>query len=270
MTVEIKIAPKNSLLLVMDKDSGEIPELMNGKLVVATPSCVAVGTLSEADGKTSVMLTDEKIHVHEISGLQKVFTGVLATPKKEVHLYTVLLQSVLNLSVPNTESNVEVWASDEKEPERLCVLVTSTPIDDDEFRPITFQGEIFPATLMGISILEPVLDVIDDELGDWLWKLSNCRGVTKRAAAEQCARCARLAVDLLLEHRQRVLDGIRDRLQPHDFEPETTCRDWLLALQRIAELSDVAEGECIWSAPSHARDVDQAKLKSFIRRLGGN
>ena len=38
-------------------------------------------------------------------------------------------------------------------------------LDDYEWRPITFQGVTFPATVMGISILEPVLDITDRELG---------------------------------------------------------------------------------------------------------
>ena len=125
MTTKTKISPQNSLLLVMDKDSGEIPELMNGKLVVATHSCIAVGTLSEADGETSVTLTDDKSHVQEISSLQKTFAGVLATPNKRVDLCTVLLQPVLTLSVSNTESHIEIWVNNETEPDKLCVLVIS-------------------------------------------------------------------------------------------------------------------------------------------------
>ncbi|HTS16978.1 MAG TPA: hypothetical protein VMP11_05345 [Verrucomicrobiae bacterium] len=118
MTIVTEIAPPNSLLLVMDKDSGEIPESMEGKLIVATPSCIAVGTLSAADGRTSVMLTDERVRIQGHPGLRRVFSGVLATPKKEVDLCTVLLQPVLN-----TQSNLEIWANDESEPDRLCVLV---------------------------------------------------------------------------------------------------------------------------------------------------
>jgi hypothetical protein len=128
MTIETKVAPQRSLLLVMDKVSGEIPELMNGKLVVATHSCIAVGTLSQSDGETSVMLTDDHIHVQENSTLLKVFSGVLATPNKRVDLCTVLLQHILTLSVSNTESHVEIWANHKTEPDRLCVLVISSPI----------------------------------------------------------------------------------------------------------------------------------------------
>jgi hypothetical protein len=74
---------------------------------------------------------------------------------------------------------------------------------------------------------------------------------------------------LMLEQRQRVLDGIRDRLAPHGFDPETTYRDWLVALQRIAELSATAEGECLWSAPAHPRDTlkSEADVRHFIDTL---
>jgi hypothetical protein len=137
-------------------------------------------------------------------------------------------------------------------------------LNDYDFRPITFQGITFPATLMGISILEPVLGIDDQDLADWLWRLPICCGFPKRTAAERCVRCARMAADLMLENRQRVLDGIRDRLSSHGFDPYETYRDWLLALQRIAELSAATVGECVWSAPSHPRDI--LKSEADVRR----
>jgi len=126
--------------------------------------------------------------------------------------------------------------------------------NDYDWRPITFQGVTFPATLMAISILEPVLDLEDEDFGSWLWRLTICRGVTKSAPAERCARCAQKAIDLMLEYRQRVLDGIRDRCASDGFDPEATYCDWMAALQRIVELSRACDGECVWSAPSHPRD----------------
>jgi hypothetical protein len=96
---------------------------MGGKLVVSTRSCVAVGTRSETDGQTLVMLTDENVRAWEDPNLERVFSGVLATPNKEVHICTVHLEPVLKLSVPGTETDVEVWANDRNEPTRLCVSV---------------------------------------------------------------------------------------------------------------------------------------------------
>src|SRR5678809_135103 len=131
-------------------------------------------------------------------------------------------------------------------------------LNDRHWRPITFQGETFPPSFMAISVLMS-LNLTDEELGEWLWRLPICCGVTKRAPADRCAQCAQRAVDLMLERRQEVLDEIRERLGPHGFDAETTYRDWIVALQRIVELSKVASGECEWSAPMHPDDPYKTK-----------
>jgi hypothetical protein len=144
-------------------------------------------------------------------------------------------------------------------------------LNERDWRPITFEGVTFPATLMGISILESVLGITDEELGEWLWRFPICRGITKSASAEKCIRCAQRTADLMLEQRQRVLDGVRDHLVPHGFDPETTYRDWLVALQQIVELSAAAEGDCSWSAPAHPDDSikSAADVERFMRNLTG-
>lgn len=124
---------------------------------------------------------------------------------------------------------------------------------------------MFPATLMGISILGPVLSIVEEDVADWLWRLPICCGVMKSAPADKCARCAQRAADLMLEQRQRVLDGIGDRLSSFGFDPESVYRDWLLALQRIVELSRAASGDCSWSAPSHPDD--QFKTAADAERM---
>jgi hypothetical protein len=139
--------------------------------------------------------------------------------------------------------------------------------DDHDFRPITFQGVTFPATLMAIDVLTSVLDINDEDLGEWLWRLAICRGVSKRAPAERCARCARQAADLILEHRQAILDYIRKNLASYGFDPEETYRDWLMALQKIAELSEIAETECVLSAPFRPGDATAADAERILKAL---
>lgn len=146
------------------------------------------------------------------------------------------------------------------------------PLDEQDFRAITFQGVTFPPTLMGISILIRLADEDfgkDSELGDWLLRLTVCSGVTKDAPADRCARCAQQAIDLMLEYRPRVLEDLQECLVLHGFEVETTYRDWLFALQRIVELSKATDGKCFWSAPSHPKDPIQnaEDAKSFLRNL---
>lgn len=145
------------------------------------------------------------------------------------------------------------------------------PIDGYKFRPITFQGVTFPATLMGISILDPVIENTDEELGLWLWQFPICCGVSRHANAGKCGKFARQTADLMIDQRLRVLEGIRQRLASRGFDTETTYRDWLSALENIAELSDAAEGDCVWSAPSHPRDSlkSEAEVQRFMNRLTG-
>jgi hypothetical protein len=146
------------------------------------------------------------------------------------------------------------------------------PPNEQDFRPITFQGVRFPATLMAIDILMYLADEEwgeESELGSWLFRLSVCRGITKDAPAERCARCAQQTIDLMLEHRKRVLDEIQARLVPLGCEVEATYRDWILALQRIVELSNATDGDCFWSAPLHKSDPIQnaQDAKRFLRNL---
>lgn len=142
-------------------------------------------------------------------------------------------------------------------------------IDPKEWRPITFQGVTFPATLMASDVLEPILGFEHEDLGAWLWRLTICRGVTKRAPAETCAQYAERLLNLMLEQRPRVLDGIRDRLGSHGFEPEETYRDWITAFQQIIKLSKETDGDCSWSAPGHPDDLYKGRegAERFLKAL---
>lgn len=143
-------------------------------------------------------------------------------------------------------------------------------LNDFEWRPITFQGVTFPATLMGVSILEPLIGGEDREFSEWVWGLRTCCGRQRSAPADFCARLAQRTVDLMLEHRQQVLDGIRERLGPHGFDADATFRDWITAFQRIHTLSTGTDGDCVWSAPSHPKDMkpaDRHRLDAALERV---
>lgn len=124
MKTSARIAPRNSLLLVMDKSGGEIPltEVIRESLAVATASCIAVGTLMEYDGETSITLTDEVLLHQGISEFKKVFDDVLDTPEKEITVCTVLLHPVLSMPVKSTETEVEIWANHSTEPDKLWIV----------------------------------------------------------------------------------------------------------------------------------------------------
>jgi len=122
---------------------------------------------------------------------------------------------------------------------------------------------------MGVSVLEPVLGIKDRDFIDWVWGLRACCGREQSAPAEFCARLAQRTADLMLTHRQQVLDGVRERLGPHGFEADATFRDWIMAFHRIHTLSAGIDGDCVWSAPSHPKDMKLADCQlSFIRIVG--
>lgn len=122
MIREIRTAPKNSLILVMDQTVGEVPESMAGALVAATNSCVAVGTLSEVEGETLISLSDERLEKRD---RPPVFDGVLSTPSKRLSVCSVLDEPLMSLDVPGLETRVQVWANDDLEPNEIRIVAVN-------------------------------------------------------------------------------------------------------------------------------------------------
>lgn len=105
----------------MDQSVGEIPESMNESLVAATPSCIAIGTLSEYDGETLISLSDEA-SLYEVD-LFIIFDGVLKTPTRKLSLCSVLDETLITLEVATENTRVQVWVNDDKEPDKINIAV---------------------------------------------------------------------------------------------------------------------------------------------------
>ena len=130
-------------------------------------------------------------------------------------------------------------------------------INDYEWRPITFQGVLFPPELMAITVVECLFENEDEKLSEWLWRIRTCCGCTRSADAKWCADSARKVINLLLDNPERARAKIVEVGSNDGFEPEKTYQSWLSSMARIAALADLAaEGECSWSAPSHPLDKD--------------
>lgn len=122
MKESITLAPPNSLILVMDISFGELPDDMGGRLVSFTDSCVAVGTLSEVDGDTTIIMTNSLDGV----GLgEMVFDGILKVPKKELSVCSVRNEKLLTLELSSEEAHVQIFANDPSEPDEIVVFVRS-------------------------------------------------------------------------------------------------------------------------------------------------
>ncbi len=116
----ITLSPPNSLILVMDHTSGELPEAMNDQLVAFTDSCIAVGTLSEADGETTITLTDS---MEGVKQGQLVFDGVLKVPRHELSVCSAADTKLLTMTLPRSEAHVQIFANDASEPDDIVVFV---------------------------------------------------------------------------------------------------------------------------------------------------
>jgi hypothetical protein len=119
-TLGAVVRAPNSVILVGDP-AGEPPESMGGRLVSATPSCVAIGTLSEADGETTIQLID----ANDAADLptQLAFEGDVEMTSNRLTLASVLDDTYLERPVRATSVSLQVWVNDADEPDEICVVI---------------------------------------------------------------------------------------------------------------------------------------------------
>jgi len=120
--LDADIAPPNSVLLIMDRSVGQIPDGMAGALVASTPTCVAIGTLSEHDGTTHVTLDDAS----GSSNSTPTFDGVLDTPGRRLAVCSVLDEVVLEIAVATERTRIRIWANDQAEPNEIQILASAS------------------------------------------------------------------------------------------------------------------------------------------------
>lgn len=120
MRIETRLAPPNSLVLIMDQSVGEVPESMNGADVASTTSCVAVGTLSEHDGETSITISDERPEPG--LSLSIVFDDDLSTPSGSLAVCTVDNMAVISTEVSSSSTRVQIYTNDKSEPDWVYIF----------------------------------------------------------------------------------------------------------------------------------------------------
>jgi hypothetical protein len=118
----VTISPPNSILLIMSSISGVPPESFFGKVVSNNESCIAVQTVSEMDGKTFVLLTDD---IAEISPSMHnmLFEGEIVFANHEISVVTSHNEVILSLNVSGSKAKIQVWANETREPDQIGVVV---------------------------------------------------------------------------------------------------------------------------------------------------
>jgi len=109
----------------MDFSVGNLPARLRGALVAATDSCVAIGTLSQIDGETTIMLTDS---IEGLSVGALVFDGVLVTPSREISVCNVHNEKLLTLPLKALSVRIRVFANDLSEPDDIVVFADTNSV----------------------------------------------------------------------------------------------------------------------------------------------
>src|SRR5436305_1655984 len=125
MICETHLAPPNSLIVIMDRTVGRLPDSMNRSLVSATESCIAVGTLGAADGETTISLSDETPPWLPKQSPQ--FDGIVRTPSKNLSVCTVFDDILMTVDVPGPSTRVRIWTNDSSEPSEVWIVAGTSP-----------------------------------------------------------------------------------------------------------------------------------------------
>jgi hypothetical protein len=120
---EATVTPSNSLVLIMDPATVEIPASMGGHPVVATPSCVAVGTLAEHEGPTEVRIFDSMTAQNEsLPALEVVDTTLYCNSRKLV-VGDVLGETYFEWLLHTADVRVRVYTNHSTEPDEIAIVV---------------------------------------------------------------------------------------------------------------------------------------------------
>ncbi len=95
---------------------------MSNSLVASTPTCVAIGTLSQHDGHTRLRLAAESEEAVGSLGTV-VFQGTLEIPGRRIVVASVHGDQYLVMPVDDTAVTLRVWANDPTEPDEILVIV---------------------------------------------------------------------------------------------------------------------------------------------------
>jgi hypothetical protein len=121
MKLKTRIAPPNSIIFVLDPAHGFPPSISGYELITANRSCVAIETLCEMDGKTSIVLTDET--KTQRKGTILAFNDSVETPTQEISIITSHNEKLLSIPTTSEFTAVQVWVNRKSEPDIIEVFV---------------------------------------------------------------------------------------------------------------------------------------------------
>jgi hypothetical protein len=123
MKREVLVAPPNSVVLVMDSQHGQIPESMRGVAVTVTSSCVAVGTLEEAEGPTRIRVLDAADAALEGLPAVAMLDTTLEISSGLMVVRNVLGERYVDWPVDAKEVRIRIYARRSMEPDDIAIVM---------------------------------------------------------------------------------------------------------------------------------------------------
>ena len=115
--MEIIVAPPHSIIFINDPTIDfDVPENIGPGLVWATENCVAVGTLAEDDGATTIQLVSDVVSPQG----DVAFDGTIKTPGRVVAITTSDSEQLMSIS-SGEETRITVWVNDSREPDIILI-----------------------------------------------------------------------------------------------------------------------------------------------------
>lgn len=121
MIQQVQLAAPNSLILLLDPDTGVLPASLAESSIAASSTGVIIGTLNEFDGETKVHVGAPSEFPQE-DGLTLRWQGTIGTSGRlgVLNIYNEVL-----LELPaNEAARVAIWTNDPDEPDTIWVLVS--------------------------------------------------------------------------------------------------------------------------------------------------
>ena len=127
--MNVKLAVPNAILFVLDptNKAAVVPAYVPGEAAAASPSCVSVTTIADADGKVTVRLC-APVDVVACAASVQVFDGTVETPGHVLAIVTSKFDLVLEIATPFSVTRVTVRVDDVQAPTEVSVNVNSAPI----------------------------------------------------------------------------------------------------------------------------------------------
>jgi hypothetical protein len=100
----------------------EVPGRVGEELVAANDTCISVGTYPSDDGDTEICLAGTS-SVEKVAGLEKVFTGRVASPNQQIDVATAENEILLSMKVSTKSASVSVWVNHPRWPTKIVIVV---------------------------------------------------------------------------------------------------------------------------------------------------